>query len=69
VLASVLLSLLYLGGESVQLELQLPSAVSGLFQGTLLFYLLGAELFVGYRLRRVRREAAPEIIAEVVQTP
>ena len=69
VLASLLLSLLYLGGESVQLELQLPSAVSGLFQGTLLFYLLGAELFVVYRLRRVRRETAAEVITEVVQTP
>jgi general nucleoside transport system permease protein len=69
VLASLLLSLLYLGGESVQLELQLPSAVSGLFQGTLLFYLLGAELFVTYRLRRVRPEATPEVAAEVVQAP
>lgn len=70
VLASLLLSLLYLGGESVQLELQLPSAVSGLFQGTLLFYLLGAELFVSYRLCRVRPEAtSPEVATEVVQAP
>lgn len=53
VLASLLMSLLYLGGESVQLALQLPAAVTGLFQGTLLFYLLAADLFVGYRLRRV----------------
>jgi ABC-type uncharacterized transport system permease subunit len=51
VLASLLMSLLYLGGESVQLELQLPAAVTGLFQGTLLFYLLAADLFVNFRLR------------------
>jgi len=51
VLASLLMSLLYLGGEAVQLSLQLPSAVTGLFQGTLLFYLLAADLFVGFRLR------------------
>src|SRR5687767_1692155 len=51
VLASLLMSLLYLGGESVQLSLQLPSAVTGLFQGALLFYLLAADLFVAYRLR------------------
>ena len=57
VLASLLMSLLYLGGESVQLELQLPSAVTGLFQGTLLFYLLAADLFVRFRLRRVRSVA------------
>jgi general nucleoside transport system permease protein len=51
VLASLLMSLLYLGGETVQLELQLPAAISGMFQGVLLFYLLAADLFVGFRLR------------------
>jgi general nucleoside transport system permease protein len=55
VLAALLMSLLYLGGESVQLDLQLPAAVTGLFQGLLLFYLLAADLFVGFRLRRVSR--------------
>jgi simple sugar transport system permease protein len=54
VLASLLMSALYLGGESAQMELQLPASVSGLFQGALLFYLLAAELFIGFRLRRVR---------------
>jgi len=52
VLAALLMSLLYLGGESVQLGLQLPAAVTGLFQGLLLFYLLAADLFIGFRLRR-----------------
>lgn len=76
VLASLLMSLLYLGGESVQLSLQLPSAVTGLFQGTLLFYLLAADLFVGFRLRLVTRVAPAEAAAaaavrapEVVQPP
>jgi general nucleoside transport system permease protein len=55
VLAALLMSLLYLGGESVQLGLQLPAAVTGLFQGLLLFYLLAADLFVGFRLRRSPR--------------
>ena len=64
VLASLLMSALYLGGESAQMELQLPASVSGLFQGTLLFYLLAAELFIGFRLRRVRRApAAPPVSA------
>jgi ABC-type uncharacterized transport system permease subunit len=52
VLAALLMSLLYLGGESVQLGLQLPAAVTGLFQGLLLFYLLAADLFVDFRVRR-----------------
>jgi simple sugar transport system permease protein len=50
-LASLLMSLLYLGGESAQMELGLPSAVTGIFQGMLLFFLLAADLFVNYRLR------------------
>jgi simple sugar transport system permease protein len=54
VLASLLMSALYLGGESAQVELQLPSSVSGLFQGALLFFLLAAELFINFRLTRVR---------------
>jgi simple sugar transport system permease protein len=53
VLASVLMSALYLGGEAAQIELQLPSSVTGLFQGVLLFYLLSADLFITFRLRRV----------------
>jgi ABC-type uncharacterized transport system permease subunit len=51
VLASLLMSLLYLGGESAQINLALPSAVTGLFQGALLFFLLAADVFIHYRLR------------------
>jgi simple sugar transport system permease protein len=54
VIASLLMSLLYLGGESAQIALGLPSAITGLFQGMLLFFLLGADVFINYRLRRVR---------------
>ncbi len=49
--ASLLMALLYLGGESAQVELGLPSAVTGVFQGMLLFYLLAADVFVNFRLR------------------
>ena len=62
-LASLLMSLLYLGGESAQMGLALPSAVTGLFQGTLLFFLLAADVFINYRLRScgalTRRRAVP----------
>lgn len=50
-LASLLMSLLYLGGESAQMDLGLPSAVTGVFQGVLLFYLLAADLFINFRVR------------------
>jgi simple sugar transport system permease protein len=47
--ASLLMALLYLGGEQAQQYLNLPSSISkcpGCF-----FFLLGADVFVNYRLR------------------
>jgi ABC-type uncharacterized transport system permease subunit len=52
--ASLLMSLLYLGGEAAQMKLALPSSVTGLFQGTLLLFLLASDVFIHYRLRVVR---------------
>jgi len=50
VLASLLMALLYLGGESVQVTLQLPKAVSQVFQGLLLIFLLACDVLVNYQL-------------------
>ncbi len=50
-LASLLMALLYLGGESGQMNLDLPAAVTGIFQGLLLFYLLAADFLINYRFR------------------
>ena len=55
VVAGLLMSLLYLGGEAAQITLQVPYAVTSLFQGLLLFCLLGSDLFVFYRIRAERR--------------
>lgn len=63
VFASLLMSLLYLGGESAQLNLALPSAVTGLFQGTLLFFLLAADVFIHYRLRGAKRVTRAAVAA------
>jgi simple sugar transport system permease protein len=57
VLAGLLMSLLYLGGEAAQIALQVPYAVTSLFQGLLLFCLLGSDLFVFYNIRAERRES------------
>lgn len=51
ILSSLLMALLYLGGESGQMNLDLPSAVTGIFQGLLLFYLLAADFLIMYRFR------------------
>ena len=49
--ASLLMALLYLGGEQAQQYLSLPSSISKVFQGMLLFFLLGTDLFVNYRVK------------------
>ena len=41
----------YLGGDAAQIELNLPNAVTGVFQGMLLFYLLASDVLVKYRIR------------------
>ena len=51
VLAGILLALSYLGGEAAQIDLGLPSAVTGIFQGVLLFFLLGCDALILYRVK------------------
>ncbi|MBB5191326.1 simple sugar transport system permease protein [Silvimonas terrae] len=52
VLSGLLMALIYLGGEAAQVSLQLPAAMTGLFQGMLLFFLLAADAFINNRFRR-----------------
>ena len=52
-LAGLLMSLLYLSGEAAQMELNFPSSITAVFQGTLLFFLLGADVLINYRVRVV----------------
>jgi len=56
-LGGLLLALSYLGGEAAQIDLGLPNAVTGIFQGILLFYLLGADILINYRIRFGSRAA------------
>ena len=50
-LAGLLLALTYLGGETAQINLKLPVAVTGVFQGLLLFFLLASDVLIHYRLQ------------------
>ncbi len=49
--ASLLMALLYLGGEQAQQYMNLPSSISNVFQGMLLLFLLGSDVFINYRVR------------------
>jgi simple sugar transport system permease protein len=51
--AGLLMALSYLGGEAVQIDLGMPLAVTGVFQGMLLFFLLSCDVLIRYRIRRV----------------
>ena len=51
VLAALLIALSYIGGESAQISLNMPIAVTGVFQGMLLFFLLATDVLIRYRVR------------------
>ncbi len=55
VFGGLLLALLYLGGEAVQITLGMPAALTRIYQGMLLFFLLTADFLIFYRVRLARR--------------
>jgi general nucleoside transport system permease protein len=50
-IAGLVMALSYLGGENVQITVGLPQAVTGVFQGMLLFFLLACDVLIRYRIR------------------
>ena len=62
-LASVLMGLFYVGGEAAKVSLGLPTAVIGVFQGMLLFFLLMSDLLRSHQVRW-RSRAETEIEAD-----
>ena len=51
VAASVLLSMFLIGGQLAQSRIGLPAALTGLFQGILLFSLLACDTLINHRIR------------------
>ncbi len=54
VVGGLLLALTYIGGESAQISMQLPSSTTRVFQGLLLFFLLTTDILVNYKIKSVR---------------
>lgn len=48
---AILLAGLLVGGDQIQITMQLPAAVAPVLQGAILFFVLGGELFTKYRVR------------------
>jgi simple sugar transport system permease protein len=67
VFSAVLMSMFYIGGELAQSRLGLPKSLTGVFQGLLLFTLLGCDTLIHYRLRwhtaRAAKAAAKAVAA------
>ena len=55
ILSSVLMSMFYIGGELAQTRMGLPKALTGVFQGLLLFSLLGCDTLVNYLFRLIAK--------------
>lgn len=51
IFSSFIMALLYIGGELSQSRLGMPSAITGIFQGILLFALLACDVLIHNRLR------------------
>lgn len=53
-LGGLLLALSFLGGDAAQIGLGLPNAITDIFQGVLLFYLLAVDVLILYRFKRLK---------------
>ncbi|MDX2203687.1 MAG: ABC transporter permease [Hyphomicrobiaceae bacterium] len=58
VLAGLLMALTYIGGETAQISMSLPSATTSVFQGMFLFFLLATDVLVAYRPRWIATRPA-----------
>ncbi len=51
VLGALIMSVFYIGGEYAQSRIGLPSSITGIFQGALLFFLLACDTLIDYRIK------------------
>ena len=56
----VLFAMLLQGGAYIQLAMNVPSSVAGIVQGTILFFVLGSEFFLQYKITLSRHKWAKE---------
>jgi ABC-type uncharacterized transport system permease subunit len=66
VFSAVLMSMFYIGGELAQSRMGLPKALTGVFQGLLLFALLACDTLIHFRVRL--QPSAPRVPG-VIATP
>ena len=52
--AGLILAVTYVGGQVAQTVVHVPEATAGIFQATMLFFILASDILVRYRLRIIR---------------
>ncbi len=65
-LAGLILAVTYVGGQVAQTAVHVPEATAGIFQATMLFFILASDILIRYRLRIIRdapRLAPAEAVA------
>lgn len=67
ILASLFMGTLYMGSDLAQIELGLPTAITGLFQGSLLFFLLACDFLIYYRITLVSRNTKKRNAERLIQ--
>ncbi|OQA14764.1 MAG: hypothetical protein BWY64_03116 [bacterium ADurb.Bin363] len=50
-LVAFLFGALLVGGDQIQMSMNLPGSMTGIIQGTILFSVLGGEIFSQYRIK------------------
>ncbi len=58
VVVAFLLSALFVGGDQLQISMGLPASIGAFFQGMILLFILGGDVFTRYRVKITRRPAA-----------
>jgi general nucleoside transport system permease protein len=65
ILSATLMSMFYIGGELAQSRLGMPSAITGVFQGMLLFSLLACDTFIHQKIvwKKAAKNTLPTLTA------
>ena len=58
-IAGLFLALTFIGGEEAQISMKIPLDLTKVFQGILLFYVLGCDSLIVYRIRLLRTVRKP----------
>ncbi|WP_413284327.1 ABC transporter permease [Vibrio sp. MA40-2] len=64
IISSLFMGTLYMGSDLAQIELGLPTAITGLFQGTLLFFVLACDFLIFYRVVITKRNPKHNIASK-----